>query len=63
VLADFTGDGVLDIILPGEHAHVGLQLDTAAGSVAHKLLFAFAAIAVALAMLLRHSEMLEVKQA
>ena len=64
VLADFTGDGVLDIILPGEHAHVGIQVDTAAGSsVAQKLLFAFVAIAVALAMLLRQSEMLEVKQA
>ena len=60
VLADFTADGVADIIVPCASAHLGLRVSTGAGSLLQQLVFCFLALAVAFAMLLRYGgEMLD----
>ena len=54
VLADFSADGIADIIVPCSQAVLGLRVATGAGSLLQKLLFCFLALAVGLAVLLRY---------
>lgn len=61
VLADFTGDGLVDIILPGERAHLGLCVEagvaaSGAGVLVQKILFGFAALAVVLVVIVKYGE-------
>ena len=54
VLADFSADGIADIIVPCSQAVLGLRVATGAGSLLQKLLFCFLALAVGLAVVLRY---------
>ena len=54
VLADFTGDGIADIIVQCETAYLGLRVSVGTGALLQKLLFAFLALAVSLVMAVKH---------
>ena len=53
VVSDFSGDGIADIVIPCAVANLGLRVSNGTGSLLQKLLFAFLALAVALAAGLR----------
>ena len=55
VLADFSADGVADIIVPCATAQLGLRVSTGSGGLMQQLLFCFLGLAVALAVVLRFS--------
>ena len=59
LLADFSGDGVIDVVLTARTSHYGLRVSTSASSLLLQLLFAFVALAVALTVALRYGHVLE----
>ena len=58
VIADFSADGVGDVLVPCAGAHLGLRVSVGAGALLPKLLFCFLALAVGLVMLLPYGEAL-----
>ena len=61
-MADFSGDGIPDVLLPGERALLGLRVAPGAGSLVIKLLYAFFGLAVVLAAGLRYGQILDVAE-